>query len=207
MANQRLINDSERGALKRRLIFGAATLVGVFVMTVLVAATIWPVIDAVETGKTAEYPEVLPRYYSADPGRVFDEVRASVEALEGFEETSFDEATRTVEGVITGPVFGLEHDLTVRVQVVTEFVTRVRVRSASRVGKGDLGQNARNIETFFVEMDRRLGAVRFNPPTPEGKAAPDEAAPAKDDAVKQGAEADPKADAPADAPREDPPAP
>ena len=203
MSNQRLINDSERGALKRRLIFGAATLVGVFVMTVLVAATIWPVIDAVETGKTAEYPEVLPRYYSADPGRVFDEVRASVEALEGFEETGFDEATRTVKGVITGPVFGLEHDLTVRVQVVTEFVTRVRVRSESRVGKGDLGQNARNIETFFVEMDRRLGAVRFNPPTLEDKATLDKATPAKEDAAK----ADPKADAPADSPKADPPAP
>jgi uncharacterized protein (DUF1499 family) len=192
MANQRLINDSERGALKRRLIFGGATLVGLLVMAVLVAATIWPVIDAVETGKTAEYPDVLPRYYSADPGRVFDEVRASVAALEGFEEASFDEANRTVEGVVTGPVFGLEHDLTVRVQVVTEFVTRVRVRSSSRVGKGDLGQNARNIEAFFVEMDRRLGAVRFNPPA----AKPVADAPATPDAP---------ADAPATPPEEDAP--
>ncbi len=181
MANQRLINDSERGDLKRRVIFGAATLVGLFVMAVLVAATIWPVIDAVETGRTEEYPDVIPRYYSADPGRVFDEVRASVAALEGFEETGFDEATRTVKGVVTGPVFGLEHDLTVRVQVVTEFVTRVRVRSASRVGKGDLGQNARNIETFFVEMDRRLGAVRFDPPAPGSKEATGDA-PATPDA-------------------------
>ncbi len=201
MANQRLINDGERGALKRRVLLGAATLVGLFVMTVLVAATIWPVIDVVETGKTVEYPDVLPRYYSADPGRVFDEVRASVGSLETFEETSVDASERVVEGLIIGPVFGLEHDLTVRVQVVTEFVTRVRVRSASRVGKGDLGQNARNIETFFLEMDRRLGAVRFDPSAQQASSSSSKTAPKtspEDDAAadEESEPSEPPADSP-----------
>jgi uncharacterized protein (DUF1499 family) len=34
--------------------------------------------------------------------------------------------------------------------------TAVNVRSASRVGRGDLGQNARNIRAFFLELDRQL---------------------------------------------------
>jgi len=42
-------------------------------------------------------------------------------------------------------------------------VTRVHVRSQSRVGRGDLGQNARNVEQLFAELDRRLGTVRFDP--------------------------------------------
>jgi len=34
--------------------------------------------------------------------------------------------------------------------------TAVNVRSASRVGRGDFGQNARNIRAFFLELDRQL---------------------------------------------------
>ena len=34
----------------------------------------------------------------------------------------------------------------------------VNVRSASRVGKGDFGQNARHIRSLFEELDRQMGS-------------------------------------------------
>jgi uncharacterized protein (DUF1499 family) len=35
-------------------------------------------------------------------------------------------------------------------------VTVVNVRSASRIGRGDLGQNARNVRAFFDALDSQL---------------------------------------------------
>lgn len=152
--------------MKKRLFLASAILVGLLITGMLVAAATWPVLNVVETGQTPEYPEVQPLYYSADPRRVFDESEASVEALERFELVEADAATRTLRAEATTRVFGFVDDVTVRVEPVTEFVTRVHVRSASRVGKGDFGQNARNIRTFLDELDARLGAVRFDPRAP-----------------------------------------
>ena len=149
--------------MRRRLLIVAMVLVGVVVTGALVAASLWPVINVVETGATAEYPEIQPQYYSTDPVRVFEEARASVEEMERWALVRADTGQRQIEAEATAPVFGFVDDVTIRVEPVTEFVTRVHVKSASRVGKGDFGQNARNIEAFFATLDSRLGAVRFDP--------------------------------------------
>ena len=47
-------------------------------------------------------------------------------------------------------------DVTVRISLDGEGLTRVDVASASRVGKGDLGVNARRIARFLHALDRRL---------------------------------------------------
>jgi uncharacterized protein (DUF1499 family) len=149
--------------MKRLFFIVFAVVVGLTVTGVLVAASIWPVINEVETGKTAEYPEVQPQYYTTDPQRVFEEVRAGVEALDNWAVVSEDSAARMLEAERESSVFGFVDDVSVTVEPVTEFVTRVHVKSSSRVGKGDFGQNARNIQELFAELDDRLGAVKFDP--------------------------------------------
>lgn len=160
--------------LKKRLLTGVAIFVGVLIMGVLIASGIWPVINRVETGKTPEYAEIIPHYFTAEPGRVFEECKGSVEAIDGFTVAASDLPTRKLKAAVVATPFGFEHDMTITIEPVTEFVTRVHVLSASRSGKGDFGQNARNIETFFTELDRRLGAVRFEPTQPKdgNKSAP-----------------------------------
>ena len=153
--------------LKQRLFIGSATVVGLLITAMLIAAAIWPVINDVKTGETPEYPDIQPLYYTADPRRVFDESVASVEELERWEVVKSDVATRTIEATSTTRVFKFVDDVTITVQPVTEFVTRVDVHSRSRVGKGDFGQNARNITMFYGELEERLGAVRFNPEVPD----------------------------------------
>ncbi|MFP4599881.1 MAG: DUF1499 domain-containing protein [Persicimonas sp.] len=149
--------------MKSRLLIAVAILVGLTVTALLVAASIWPVINEVETGSTPEYPEVQPHYYTADPQRVFEEARASVESLEQWTLVSEDSAAHTLQAERETSVFGFVDDVSVTIDPITEFVTRVHVKSASRVGKGDFGQNARNIEELLAELDRRLGAVKFDP--------------------------------------------
>jgi uncharacterized protein (DUF1499 family) len=54
-------------------------------------------------------------------------------------------------------------DVLIYVEPVTDFATQIRVRSTSRVGRGDFGQNARNIKEFFGAVDERIGALKFDP--------------------------------------------
>jgi len=171
--------------LKKRILMITAAIVGVMITVMRVTAATWPVINVVETGVTREYPDVLPLYYSADPQRVFQESKASVEALERFDTIEADIATREIKAEATTRVFGFVDDVTITIEPVTEFVTRVNVRSASRVGKGDFGQNARNIRRFFTELDSRLGAVRFDPDA-QPKSAKDKASPSDASEAKPG---------------------
>ncbi|RDV40054.1 DUF1499 domain-containing protein [Bradymonadaceae bacterium TMQ3] len=148
--------------MKRKLFIAVGSLAGVLVCLMLVSACMWPMINVVETGQTPEYPEVQPGYYSTEPERILRESAASVQALERWTLVEQDEARRQLAAERRTRL-GFVDDITIRVEPVTEFVSQVNVRSASRVGKGDFGQNARNIEEFFTELDLRLGSVKFDP--------------------------------------------
>lgn len=51
-------------------------------------------------------------------------------------------------------------DVTIFVSLAEDGLTRVDMRSASRVGKLDLGTNARRIARFLHALDRRLGVLQ-----------------------------------------------
>jgi uncharacterized protein (DUF1499 family) len=58
--------------------------------------------------------------------------------------------------VWTSRLFHFKDDLSVSLSPAREG-TRVRVTSASRVGRYDFGQNARYVRQFFEELERELG--------------------------------------------------
>ncbi|MFB6373749.1 MAG: DUF1499 domain-containing protein [Bradymonadaceae bacterium] len=120
--------------MKRRVLTILGTFVGVVVTALLVAASVWPVINEVETGKTPEYPEIQPQYYTAEPARVFEQSRKAVESMPRWQLVSAQSGSHTIKATHETYVFGFVDDVTVWIEPVTEFVTRVRVRSASRVG-------------------------------------------------------------------------
>ncbi len=60
---------------------------------------------------------------------------------------------------VAGTPIGLKHDVTVRIRREGSG-TRVEVRSRSRNGPWDLGQNARNIHTLLDQLDLELKKVR-----------------------------------------------
>ena len=71
------------------------------------------------------------------------------------------------EGIIRGLAHGLleRHTsaITVRITLDLNAQTRVDAMAASRVGRGDLGRNARRLELFFRSLDRALTAARGHP--------------------------------------------
>ena len=149
--------------MKRKLFYVALAVFGVLIVSVIGVSAVWPVINDVETGKTPEYADLLPQYYSTDPQRVFEEARGGVTAMKRWTLVSDDRAALTIKAEHASRTLGFVDDVEIRVEPVTEFATRVSVRSKSRVGKGDFGQYARNIREFFAELDRRLGALKFDP--------------------------------------------
>jgi uncharacterized protein (DUF1499 family) len=116
---------------------------------------IWPVINIVETGRTPEYPDIVPMTVPASPARVFDAAMHAVNRLPRWSVVSYDDRTGEIRAEATTRMLRFVDDVTIHVERNGDGA-RVHVRSASRVGKGDFGQNARNIRAFLSELDRQL---------------------------------------------------
>ena len=117
----------------------------------------WPHIGAVETGGTAEYPELRPREYAASEAEVSRAVKAAVASL-GWE---FMGAGRgpggsEVQASARGRILPTGHSVTIRIQRVGTR-TRVSVASRSRDLAWDFGENARLIEQLQAALDAQIG--------------------------------------------------
>ena len=68
------------------------------------------------------------------------------------------------EGIIRGTAHGLvdrfTSAVTIRITLDIDAQTRVDGLSAFRVGRADLGMNARRLNRFFRQLDRELAAAR-----------------------------------------------
>lgn len=97
------------------------------------------------------YPEIQPRLVDLPPASVLSAVEAA--ALDqGWEIAALTETG--LEATATTFWFGFQDDVAVRL-TETEAGVRVDVRSASRVGRSDLGTNAARIRDFFDALQQR----------------------------------------------------
>lgn len=121
------------------------------------AATAWPRINDVETGRTREYPDLRVREYAAGEQEVVKAVKAAVERLPRWSLVGSGSGPRgsEVRAVHATQVFRFRDDVTVRIKREGDR-THVGVRSKSRVGSWDFGQNARNVRELLAELDRTL---------------------------------------------------
>lgn len=88
---------------------------------------------------------------------VWEAVRATVERM-GWTVVEADEEGGRLQAEARTPVFGFVDDVDVRVAEGAGGGTRVDMRSASRVGRGDLGTNRRRIRRFMTRLDGRVGS-------------------------------------------------
>jgi len=115
----------------------------------------WPLINVVETGRTPEYPDILPRRYEAEVEQVFDAALHAVNQLPRWALVSYQPESGEIRAEARTRLFRFVDD--VHIRVVSEGnAAVVLVRSASRIGRGDFGQNARNIRVLFEEIDRQM---------------------------------------------------
>jgi uncharacterized protein (DUF1499 family) len=132
--------------------------IGIFVLVIIVlrvvAAFIWPTINDVQTGATPQYADLQPQRFNQPYERAFDAAVAVAQRL-GWDVTSQDRTQGEIRAVATTPVFRFKDDVTVTISREGEGV-QVNVRSHSRIGKGDLGANARRIRHFQAELAKAL---------------------------------------------------
>ena len=122
-----------------------------------VVATRWPQISDVTTGETPEYPDLIAQRFTAGEERVTRAAKAAVAALPGWELIGSGRGPggSELQAVATTRVLRFKDDVTIRIRR-REGLTEVTVRSRSRVGKGDFGQNARNVRAFQAELERQM---------------------------------------------------
>jgi len=121
------------------------------------ALTSWPRLREVETGKTPEYPELRVRDYSSAEGVVAKAAKTSVERLPrwSFAGSGSGPGGTEIRAVASGPWWPVKSDVTIRIRREAGK-TRISVRSRSRTGPLDFGQNARNVRDFLAELDRAM---------------------------------------------------
>ena len=98
------------------------------------------------------YPDIAPALMGVPPRVAFARSLDAARSL-GWQIIASVPAEGRIEAVDTSLLFGFNDDIVIRIAADGEQ-TRVDVRSLSRVGRSDIGANARRIRAFL----RKLGA-------------------------------------------------
>ena len=105
----------------------------------------------------ARYPDIGPLFPDAEPARIFDAAQEIIEKQSGFSIIASDPATGIIEATHTSSVFKFVDDFIVRIREENGR-TRIDFRSKSRVGRSDLGTNARRIRWFQGALKSTLAS-------------------------------------------------
>lgn len=109
---------------------------------------------AVAAEQRMAYPDIVTQRVASDPNKAFAAAEAAIRAM-GLEVVAASAAEGRIEATHTSHFYGFKDDVVVRV-VDDGNETRVDVRSKSRLGRSDLGQNARRVRAFLQNLRANL---------------------------------------------------
>lgn len=105
--------------------------------------------EATASRQKASYPDLGPLTLPRPMAAAFATALAAGRGM-GWNVVAADQASGLIEATDTSRWFGFTDDVVVRLRASGEG-TRIDVRSKSRVGRGDLGVNARRIRAFLAK--------------------------------------------------------
>lgn len=100
-----------------------------------------------DTDESGE-PSLAPLELAIPPSDALTQVEAVVRALPRWRVETINSQAGTLTATRTTRLLRFVDDVTIRLEP-TATGTRLHARSQSRVGKGDLGQNRRNLRELF----------------------------------------------------------
>lgn len=115
-------------------------------------------VNDITTGESAAYPHLRSRVYYADLSTALVAAEQSIRNMTGWRVVYVDAENDALEAEAETPVGNFLDDVTVYCTPLGHGQTRVTIRSRSRIGRGDLGQNALHIRELQDAMDARLTA-------------------------------------------------
>lgn len=101
------------------------------------------------------YPDLAPLVLKAPRDKVFSAAQATLASM-GLELVAADAAQGRIEATATSLLFGFKDDVVVRIADDANG-TKVDVRSKSRVGRHDIGMNAKRIRVFLAKLKAAVG--------------------------------------------------
>ena len=96
------------------------------------------------------YPDLAPAVIEAPMAKVFERAEAVARAM-GWQIVASVPSEGRIEATDTTLLYGFKDDVVVRIAAEGD-ASRVDVRSVSRVGKSDVGVNAKRIRTFLSKL-------------------------------------------------------
>lgn len=96
------------------------------------------------------YPDVQPLHLALPPAQAFDRALAAARGM-GWEIVASAPEQGRIEATDTTAWFGFKDDVVVRIKPEAEG-SRVDVRSLSRVGRSDVGMNAKRIRRYLERL-------------------------------------------------------
>lgn len=106
--------------------------------------------SAVGSLQEAAYPDIQPKLLPVPSEEAFARALAAAKAL-GWEIVAADAKKGVIEATDTTFWFGFKDDVVVRVRAGKDG-SRVDARSLSRVGKSDVGANAKRLRKFLAKL-------------------------------------------------------
>ena len=111
--------------------------------------------QATATLQREGYPAIKPFRLAADRAAVFAAAEQVARDM-GWRIVAADPAAGRIEAVTRTFWFGFYDDIVIRISGADDGLTQVDMRSASRVGRSDLGTNARRIAEFLRQLQTRV---------------------------------------------------
>lgn len=115
-----------------------------------------PEYDGEETARAQReaYPDIMPMLFTQPPAEVFQAALAVARDM-GWEVVAAEEDEGRIEAVATTRWFGFKDDVVIRL-TPAGVGTRLDIRSKSRIGRSDIGANARRIRDFRAALNAEL---------------------------------------------------
>ncbi len=110
--------------------------------------------NVAETSAAPRFPELAEPRFAVSPDRLSAATAEAMDAL-GWQRTS-GPAAGEHQAVVTTRLWRFRDDVLARVEPAGEGGSRLVIRSSSRVGRGDLGANARHVLDLIAQVRRAL---------------------------------------------------
>ncbi|HUP94349.1 MAG TPA: DUF1499 domain-containing protein [Burkholderiales bacterium] len=99
----------------------------------------------------AGYPDIQPLVLNESPARTFERALAAARSM-GWDIAAASPEEGRIEATATTRWFRFKDDVVIRVTPAATG-TRIDMRSKSRIGRSDLGTNAKRIRAYFAALN------------------------------------------------------
>jgi len=141
----------------KKILIGLVVLLVLFAAAILIIGRTFYPDNIAETSEDGGNKLLKTRFYESDSDTVLKVVKDVIPRLSTYGSAwkIVDSEDLKIKAEI--PVVVFTDDLEVTIAEADDGKTRVDVRSQSRVGKSDFGENARHVRKLLTALDEKLG--------------------------------------------------